>query len=412
MDTFKKKPFALFSVLGIEIEYMIVDKQILNIVPITDRILERIAGTISNEVIRGDIALNNELALHVIELKTNGPVDNLAKAHLDFHREVIHVNNILSDYDAQLMPTGMHPWLDPSKDIQLWPHGDKKIYETYDRIFDCKGHGWSNLQSIHINMPFANEEDFVKLHNAIRLVLPITPALFASTPIYEAQSSNYVSTRLMVYANNQKKIPSIIGDIIPEYIKSYDDYYQTILNPMYEAIAPFDPEKILQDEWLNSRGAIARFNRNAIEIRVVDSQECPLADLSCATAIAGVIQHIVNQTDMYLERPLDNSTLKKILFHTIRDGFSTEIQDKSWIEQLGLPQKQYSSARHIWYALLEQSSRYIPAVYQPVLEHILSHGNLSERIQKSLSKNFTKLELFKLYSHLCECLNQNKLLML
>src|SRR5690606_27936540 len=151
---------------------------------------------------------------------------------------------------------------------------------------------------------------FIKLHNAIRLILPITPALFASTPIYEEQKSGYASTRLMVYSNNQKKFPLITGDVIPEYIKGFEDYYQTILEPMYKAISPYDPEKILQEEWLNSRGAIARFDRNAIEIRVVDAQECALADLSCVSAIAAIVQHIVTKTDAYLEKPLSNSVLK------------------------------------------------------------------------------------------------------
>ena len=45
-------------------------------------------------------------------------------------------------------------------------------------------------------------------------------------------------------------------------------------------IAPLDPDGTLQHEWLNSRGAIARFDRNAIEIRVLDIQECPVADLA------------------------------------------------------------------------------------------------------------------------------------
>ena len=44
---------------------------------------------------------------------------------------------------------------------------------------------------------------------------------------------------------------------------------------MYRAIDPLDTEGILQEEWLNSRAAIARFDRGAIEIRCMDTQECP-----------------------------------------------------------------------------------------------------------------------------------------
>ena len=41
---------------------------------------------------------------------------------------------------------------------------------------------------------------------------------------------------------------------------------------------------------MNSRGAIARFDRNAIEIRVIDVQECPKADLAIAIFIQGYSQ--------------------------------------------------------------------------------------------------------------------------
>ena len=52
---------------------------------------------------------------------------------------------------------------------------------------------------------------------------------------------------------------------------------------MYDDIAPLDPDAVLQHEWLNARGAIARFDRNTIELRVLDVQECPRADLAiCA----------------------------------------------------------------------------------------------------------------------------------
>ena len=43
------------------------------------------------------------------------------------------------------------------------------IYDTFDRIFSCKGHGWANLQSMQINLPFRGDEEFARLHAAIRV---------------------------------------------------------------------------------------------------------------------------------------------------------------------------------------------------------------------------------------------------
>ena len=72
--------------------------------------------------------------------------------------------------------------MNPLTETVIWPHDNNEIYSLYDKIFDCRGHGWSNLQSVHINLPFKDELEFRKLHSAIRLLLPIIPALSASSP--------------------------------------------------------------------------------------------------------------------------------------------------------------------------------------------------------------------------------------
>src|SRR5690606_17301416 len=140
--------------------------------------------------------------------------------------------------------------------------------------------GWANLQSVHLNLPFDGDEEFGRLHAAIRLVLPILPALAASSPLKDGHYTGLKDTRLDVYQSNQRKVPSIAGRVVPEQVFTQKDYEEQILQRNYQDIAPYDPEGILQDEWLNSRGAIARFQRNAIEIRVLDIQECPAADLA------------------------------------------------------------------------------------------------------------------------------------
>jgi hypothetical protein len=60
--------YELFEVTGIEIEYMIVDRETLAVRPIADLVLGA-----DGELELGSIACSNELVLHVIELKTNGP---------------------------------------------------------------------------------------------------------------------------------------------------------------------------------------------------------------------------------------------------------------------------------------------------------------------------------------------------
>ena len=236
----------LFEGYGIELEYMIVDRQSLNILPIADKILERIAGSITNEVKLGQLGWSNELVLHVIELKTLGPVRELNDLYTQFQEDVREINAILADFDACLMPSAMHPWMDPLKESRLWPHDSHEIYEAYNRIFCCQGHGWSNLQSTHINLAFNGDSEFARLHSAIRLILPIVPAIAASSPVEEGRLTGMLDTRLSHYRKNQRLIPSIAGAVIPEGVLSRSQYEKQILQRIYRDITPHDPQNILQ----------------------------------------------------------------------------------------------------------------------------------------------------------------------
>ncbi len=289
----EKARLGLFQGYGIELEYMIVDQETLNIKPITDRLIHEVSGSYQGEVNRGFLSWTNEVALHVLEFKTTEPAKALADLETSFQREVESVNQLLKPHGAQLMPSAMHPWMDPNKELQLWPHDCNIIYETFNKIFDCRGHGWANVQSTHIDLPFSNELEFVRLHAAIRLVLPLIPGLAASSPVVEGKFSGFCDTRLEFYRKNSKRIPSITGSVVPEVCLSFKDYEEKIFQRIYADIAPHDPGGILQYEWLNARGAITRFQRYTIEVRLIDVQECPKADLAIAYAVTSVIQALV-----------------------------------------------------------------------------------------------------------------------
>lgn len=244
------KPLHLFEGYGVELEYMIVHRQSLNVLPITDKLIYDEVGAYLSDVEFGDIAWSNELVLHVVELKTQGPVKSLVNLEQLFQKHVQKINRMLEEHEAMLLPTGAHPLMHPDTDTKLWPHEHNAVYEAYNRIFDCRGHGWANLQSTHLNLPFYNDEEFGRLHAAIRMVLPLVPALSASTPILEGSITGMADTRLEVYRKNQQKIPSITGKVVPEAVFTKAAYEQQIFQRMYRDIAPYDPEGTLQEEFL------------------------------------------------------------------------------------------------------------------------------------------------------------------
>jgi hypothetical protein len=394
-----KKVWGLFERYGIELEYMICDQKTLQVLPITDQVIFKLTGAFPNEVQAGAISYSNELALHVIELKTTDPVETLDGVDRAFQDHVIRLNTVLQDFGACLMPTGMHPWMDPYSELRLWNHEANPIYEAYHRIFDCRGHGWANLQSVHVNLSFSTDEEFRALHSAIRWLLPIMPALSASSPAIEGRLTGVLDTRLEMYRHNQKRIPSIAGNIIPEPVSSVQEYYDVILKPIWKDILPHDPEHLLQEEWLNSRGAIARFDRSAIEIRVLDIQECPAMDIAIAQGIVSVLKLLVAKIRSG-EIPFNfmaTKNLANILFQCIVKGENTPITDLQYGSIFGVAVP--TTAGKIWEHLLQ-----LTGSNSALQRRLIEQGTLASRITRRWKESEKGKEGKDLYRALVDCL--------
>ncbi len=399
------KPLHLFEGFGIELEYMIVDRTTLNVRPVSDQLLKKVAGVLVNEVEVGPLCWSNELVLHVVELKTNGPAASLNGVAEDFQQGVEQVNRLLEELDCRLLGTAMHPWMDPHREMHLWPHDYRPIYEAYNRIFDCRGHGWSNLQSMHINLPFYGDEEFGRLHAAIRLVLPLLPALAASSPLVDGHSTGLLDNRLEFYRHNQQKIPQIAGQIVPEAVFTRDDYQQQILQRSYQAIAPFDPQGILQDEWLNSRGAIARFDRSAIEIRVLDLQECPQMDLAIAALVIALIRALCREdwSSSAQQRSLSTGPLAELFIRSISSGRDTLISSADYLRCFGCNEKT-TAVGALWHRLYAELEAELAEEHRAALKLLFERGSLAQRILSALPEGADAQSLFALYHRLSGCL--------
>lgn len=393
-----------FGGYGIELEFMIVKQDTLSVLPIADRLLRDAPGE------HALLDWSNELVLHVIEIKNPRPVASLSLLPEAFHAEIMQINRLLEMHNARLMPGAMHPWMDPKTETQLWPHDNHAIYRTYDRIFDSKSHGWANLQSMHINLPFASDEEFARLHAAVRLILPILPALAASSPIADGRNTGYADYRMQVYCDNAQTIPSIAGMVIPETITSHAAYEQHILAPMYRDIAPHDPDKVLRQEWLNSRGAIARFDRNAIEIRVIDTQECPRADLAIAAATTSAVEMLYSgQTAVLVEQQeMTTKALAAILHDCIRNGELTVLDNATYLRLLGFP-SQRCTAQELWQYLVERMPEDDARLWRAPLQTILRQGPLARRILRAIDEEYSHAKLHAVYRQLCECLHEGRM---
>ncbi|MFT4840385.1 MAG: carboxylate-amine ligase [Planctomycetota bacterium] len=402
-----QQPFGMFEVWGIEIEYMIVDRTSLDVRSIADLVL-RDASAGNDwvaDISDGGIDWSNELVNHVIELKCAQPVVSLAGLASEFERSLKRLQQVLNKHDACLMPGGMHPWMVPATEARLWPHEGNEIYSAYDRMFDCKRHGWANLQSMHINLPFANASEFAQLMAAIRLVVPLVPALAASSPIYENRNGRRLDCRLAFYRGNSSKVPSMAGEIVPEAIFDMDEYRAAVLAPISRELRAHEaPPELLARDWLNARGAIARFDRMAIEIRVADAQENPYADLAIAAAVGTLVRNLVEQSGSSLaaQQSYANAPLVNLFKSTIRHGPEAELPP-GYAQLFGGASSQTQSAGALCHRLL--TNRFDgPVELEEPLRNILMTGTLAQRLRRSIGPDYDHRDIQTTYRRLCQCL--------
>jgi gamma-glutamyl:cysteine ligase YbdK (ATP-grasp superfamily) len=374
-------------VVGIEIEYMIVDKQTLQIKPIADKIIYELTHHFSKEVRVKDVAMSHEFVLHVLELKHHGVALPTDLKERNFCEMIQQINAQLSQYDAILMPTSMHPMMDPVNETVRWPHDNKVIYDTYDAIFNAKTHGFSNVQSMHLNFPYQTPEEFNQLHEVLRLLLPIIPALTASSPMVEGVLSTMSDMRLYYYEQNQSKVPLITGAIIPDSV-TYDLYEDAILRPMYHAIEPFDNDRILQHPWLNSRGVIPKFEQQALEVRLFDTQECVKGDLLIAKWFYALAQWLYDSYDGIRMPSLTTGRLKRLLNHAMMKGREAEIDDMNYLQLLGFPE-QGMTFGFLLSDLTEKLAGYLSKDDRDDFQDWLTLNTLSYRIKQALHYHST-----------------------
>jgi hypothetical protein len=101
----------------------------------------------------------------------------------------------------------------------------------------------------------------------------------------------------MFYRRNQRTVPSVAGAIVPPFIGSVSQYRREVLAPIYRDLRSVAGAERLRHEWVNSRGAILRFARRALEIRVLDIQECVRMDVAIAIFVRATLRWMVRDLE-------------------------------------------------------------------------------------------------------------------
>jgi gamma-glutamyl:cysteine ligase YbdK (ATP-grasp superfamily) len=364
----------------------------------------------------GALGFSNEIADHVFEVKTTAPVRSIRDAEEVLYEGVQRFTAVLRDeFDARLMPTGMHPWFDPRRG-RLWSRSGGRVYGTYARLFDVQSHGWMNVQASHLNLPFGDERETLAMHTAAALLVPYLPAIAASTPMYEGELRPDADSRLAWILEHQARIPESCGQLVPEYVGSFGEYRRRILAPMYAALdrLPQDASAI-RHEFFNARGAVFKFSRRAMEVRVLDTQECVKMDAAIAAFVRASLKDLTRRV---LSGRIDlppHELLVEDFRESIRDGSAALVSAPH--VAVDRDETGRTDVRAVLRALLAGARKTARKDEQPYLDlvaRVIDTGSLSERIRAVLrpfdaasDEDFTEAAR-RVYIELMDCLEANE----
>jgi gamma-glutamyl:cysteine ligase YbdK (ATP-grasp superfamily) len=385
--------------MGPEHEYSLVDQN-LKPMPISDQIIKDYCGRTVNFIKLPMFTFGKELQLHVMEIKANQPFKSPLEFEENMHKAVTTLGGIVKKHGASLLGTGMHPLL-RLDETGVWPHYHKKIYDQYAKIFNLKQHGWLNIQSFHLNLPFQTETDAITTHNHLCNLVTYLPAIAASSPFYEGKPGRDIDNRLQFYKINQKEVPSIGGDVIPEYAFTLEAYRHDIIGGYSMALAKVGADKTLFDrEWVNSRGIIFRFDRSALEVRVMDEQECVKSDVALACFVRAALRGML-------------VTGAELSSHELL------VQDFNAIIKDGLKAKTNSphgkTSQQVCQHYLNLAQKHADAdekKYLLLIKRRIEEGNLSEVVRKRVLSRAAKTSFHEaitdIYPILIKCLADNQ----
>jgi gamma-glutamyl:cysteine ligase YbdK (ATP-grasp superfamily) len=397
----EKLAYKKLEVFGPEHEFSLVNSE-MKPMPIAEEVINEYYGRISNcvraVIYSPKFDISKEFPLQLVEIKARKPFSSpeffeesmqaAMRSFLDF---------IDKKYHAHLLGTGMHPLL-RLEETGTRPHD--KIAQEFSKVFPLRRHGWLNIQSFQLNLPYSTEEEAVSLHNVLAYLCAYLPAISASSPICEGYSTLFDDFRLYNYKMKCQEIPSITGDVVPEYISSFEQFRSRVSDRYSRdlSLAGVSIEDFAS--YVNQRMVVFKFARNAIEIRAMDEQECIKSDVALSCFIRSTIRGLMALNN----EPLPHQILVNDYNSIIKNGLEAEVLNPKG-----------KTAGQICQCFLNLSLKYADEQerkYLWIIEKRIKEGNLSKLIRRRILNRSQKTTLdeaiISIYSKLAKCASDNQ----
>jgi gamma-glutamyl:cysteine ligase YbdK (ATP-grasp superfamily) len=141
--------------------------------------------------------------------------------------------------------------------------------------------------------------------------MPYLVAVTASSPAVEGRLTGSMDNRLIYYRQNQKRVPLICNNVVPEKLASRQ-HHDEIIESIYRDLRRIGGDELCH-EWIDSRGVIVSYHRECLELKACDEQECMRSDMAVTAFVLALLR-----ADLKLED--DHDSLLSMNEAAIRGG--------------------------------------------------------------------------------------------
>lgn len=337
-------PFSL----GVELEFQIVDRSTLDLVPRAEQICAHLPETSHSR-------FAFEFLQSIFEVQT-GVCLNVDDVETDLRRTIKLAETAAEKCGSYLFSTGIHPFALPAA---------QKVTESerYLRIMDELQHVGRQFitQGLHVHVGMPNRETAIRVADAIQIYLPLLLALSTSSPFFSGEDTGFCSYRTKLF----EALP-LAG--IADYLGNWERYEEEI--SMLQAAGIIQE---IRDLWWDIRPSP---HFGTVEIRICDMPS-RFGDIIALTAVIQALAVFISEGALPGRR-INPQLLQYNKWQACRHGFEGGFCDPFHLLSKNQQSVGWSTARMVE-LLSPVMQKMRTGKWVPQLHLILEQGTSSDR---------------------------------
>ncbi len=403
----------LLSGFQLELNLALVGKDSLNAFSQVDELLTLRCGERLRRVQIGEAEWSLGGPRHRLAVRSRNGFDSLGHAQNVLSSELKIAAELAMQLDGRLAGQGMHPWM-RADEAEYWPHVDIGRSQALESIFGSERHGFANQQMLGLALPFQDDAGFEALWAALRIVLPLLPAIAASSPFADGACGPVRNCRLAARRDYFDTDLDFASSLVPKHYSCREAVRAELGAPLEEALEKRGLLGTLQAGDVCGDGILADFRSGLVHIGVLDMQESLQANLAICSLVVAMVRIMIWQVDVPLagQRQWPSARLNEVLEPMLCEAEDGVIRDLDYLQLFKFPEHGACRAGELLQFLIEEKLAEDSAIVAntAVLEQIVSRGSLATRCLRALPENWDEEALYELYKELVQCQVEDRLL--